>query len=454
MSYTLITDGFISVRGIAAAQHKNRIILPMKEHQEIDLPLDIIKPDGSFDLYDDIQNRFQIEYKSKSKKLIIRGNRWIGHVPLNDQYALSIDTRVPVFNIERVLSRNSFKTAETIQYTHSYLSTPIRAKSLFDVLTDSFLKALDKIKQDGLIKNYRNEKKISPSPAGRIDPLRTYYISRSAGSPTASCTTYIRTEDTLENQIIRFALECLQSYYYMMQNFNNDISRFARIDSFYACYKRVSLPNMSNLSFNSLAETVNRLPFHRDSYTDALRLAYLIVSGQSVSLRGEGGVAILPAILIDMSEVFEGYVRDILSLNLSHHNLKILDGNKTAPVGAAVPLFSSFFANGSPPNATPDIVVNGKGTTEIVIDAKYKPVKNLPDRADINQIICYAQRYNSQKAMLLYPASNSFDTHVTFIGTIGDISVYKGMFNLSANDLLAEEKCFSEAVEKLIIQRD
>lgn len=442
---------FLSNRGITAAKHKKREVLLMVEHQEINLPLDIIKPDGSFDLYEDIQSRFQIEYKAKYKKLIIRGSRWIGHVPINDRYALSIDTRMPVSNIERILSRSPFKIAETIRYTHSYLSTSIRAQSLFDVLTDQFLDTLDIIRHDGLIKNYRREQRISPSPTGRIDPLRTSYISHFFGKISAVYSTYTRTEDTLENQIIRFALECLQSHYYTMHESSNYISRLSRISNHYMHFKNVSLPNKSNITSDSLALTISKLPIHKDSYADTLRLAQLIVSGQSISLRGEGGLAILPSILVDMSEIFEGYVRDVLANKFSNPNVSVLDGNKAAPTGAALPLFSTFFVRGTSPNATPDIVVNDKSTTKLIIDVKYKPVKKLPDRADINQIICYAQRYNAPKVMLLYPASSHNDIPVTLLGTIGDISVYIGLFNLSAHDLPAEEVHFTKAIEGLTI---
>ncbi len=431
--------------------NKNRIFLPMQEHQEIDLPLDIIRPDGSFDLYEDVQNRFQIEYKAKTKKLIIRGSRWIGHIPINDRYVLAIDTRVPVSNIERVLSRSPFKAAETIRYNRAYLPTSIRAQSLFDVITDQLLNALDMIRQDGLIKRYRREKRISPSPAGRIEPLETYYISRSSGRPTASYSTFLRTEDTHENQIIRYALECLQSHYNMIQEAYKDISRLSRINYFHTYFKHVSMPNMSSLAIDSLVLTINKLPFHRDSYADVLRLAHLVISGQGISLRGEGGLAILPTIVVDMSEIFEGYVREVLATKLSQPHLSVLDGNKSAPIGAAMPLFSPFFISCDPPKATPDIVINSIDKTELVIDAKYKPVKKLPDRADINQIICYAQRYKTNKAMLLYPRSKPDDIPISLIGTIGDISVYKGLFNLSAIDLLSEEDIFTKAIERLII---
>ena len=451
MNNSSVAIGLLSENGINFMQNMKRQILPMEEYQEIDLPLDIIRPDGSFDLYEDVQSRFQIEYKSKSRKLIIRGSQWIGHVPINDRYTLAIDTRVPVSNIERVLSRCPFKTVEKIRYNRAYLPSSIRAQSLFDVLTDQLLHALDMISQDGLLKCYRREQRISTSPTGRIDPLRTCLLSHYSGRPTASYSKYIRTEDTPENQIIRLALECLQSHYNTEHETHIDINRFSRINYYYAYFKHVSLPTISNLAVDSLVLTINKLPYHRDSYADALRLAHLVISGQGISLRGDGGLAILPTILVDMSVIFEGYVRDVLASNLLHPNLSVLDGNKNTPIGAAVPLFSSFFIKCEPPKATPDIVVKSENKTELIIDAKYKPVKQLPDRNDINQIICYAERYNVNKAMLLYPMSNPSDIPITLLGTIGDISVYKGLFNLSAIDLSAEEDSFTKAVERLIV---
>ena len=131
--------------------------------------------------------------------------------------------------------------------------------------------------------------------------------------------------------------------------------RAARLGNAYAQFEHVGLPTADELSETSIARYVDRLPHHRESYVDALRLAHLIVANVGLALRGEGGVAILPAILIDMSDVFEGYVRSVLRRHLNDEERRVLDGNKEGLDGAKRPLFEPFDLQGNSPAATPDI---------------------------------------------------------------------------------------------------
>ena len=100
LAETLATQGYETTG-------TDRQEIPIVEHGEAVLPNDIIRSDGSFDLYDDVQTKFEIEYKRRQKRLIIRGGGWVGYVPLNDRYALRIDTRVPVTNLEQIISRST-----------------------------------------------------------------------------------------------------------------------------------------------------------------------------------------------------------------------------------------------------------------------------------------------------------------------------------------------------------
>jgi 5-methylcytosine-specific restriction enzyme subunit McrC len=454
VSNLLAAGKLLAGRGLLASRHKSRERLPMEEHEDIPLPTDIIRSDGTFDLYDDVQTRFQIEYKAKAKQLVIRGSRWIGHVPINDRYVLSIDTRVPVSNIEQVLARSPFKAAETIPYSHAYESTLLRAQSLFDVLTDQFLHALDVVRRDGLLKVYLEEKRISASPTGRIDPLKTRLLTLARGRPTASYSAYYRTEDTQSNRVIGFALICLRSHYNDSPQSAGTGQRLARITNTLAHFEHISHPTVQDLKIDTFVHIISNLPSHRESYADALRLAYLITNGESIAVRGEGGLAILPAVLINMSEIFESYVRSVLDLNLAKVGFSVLDGNKFGDLGAGVSLFDPFYMGGDGPEATPDIVVKDSAGIQLIIDVKYKPIKKkLPERPDLNQIVCYGQRYGAKKVMALHPASRPDDPPVTTLGKVGDTMVYLGLFNLSAPNLADEEVEFAKKIGELLSER-
>lgn len=436
-------------RGIVGAQYQERKRIPLREYEECELPADIINPDGSFDLYEDVQNRFRIEYKAKEKRLYLRADRWVGHIPLNDRYVLDVDTRVPVENIERILSRTSSRAPEVIRHVHAYRTTPDRPRNLLDILTDQFLHALDVVRSDGLLKQYVRRAAVSASPIGKIDPYRTAILSGTRGAPTASYSMFSRTEDTAPNRIIRLALERLTADY-RQHDANDEAGRSARLGNAYAQFDHVGHPTVAELSPTAFARYVDRLPRHRESYVDALRLAYLAIADMGLALRGEGGIAILPAILVDMSNVFESYALSVLRSSLNDDTRTVLDGNIEGDNGAKRRLFEPFSLKGSNPPITPDIVVQSGEQVELVIDAKYKELKGLRDRGELNQVVCYGERYGCRKVMLLYPTASPHKQRVTLVGNVGDIAFYQGAFDLSAERLDAEEAAFAAEVRSLL----
>lgn len=441
--------GALQGRGIAGARHRARERIQMTEHEERELPADIVRGDGSFDLYDDVQNRFQIEYKARRKRLYLRADRWVGHIPLNDRYVLDIDTRVPVSNIERILARTPGTKTETIRYTHAYRTTTERPQSLLDVLTDQFLDSLDRVRSDGLLKEYARRERTSAAPTGRVNPYRSAVLSMLRGTPTASHVMFFRTEDTAPNRVVRLALERL-SVDYRRHNPKDETGRAARLGNTYAQFEHVGLPTTDELSTASFARYIDRLPHHRESYVDALRLAHLIIANVGLAMRGEGGVAILPAILIDMSNIFEDYARNVLRRHLTDDERRVLDGNKGGANGAKRPLFEPFDLQGTSPSATPDIVIEKGADVELVIDAKYKPLKGLKDRGELNQVICYGERYGARKVMLLYPTVPKHGHRITLVGKVGNIAFYQGALDLGAINLEEEEAVFSSDVHALL----
>jgi 5-methylcytosine-specific restriction endonuclease McrBC regulatory subunit McrC len=158
-----------------------------------------------------------------------------------------------------------------------------------------------------------------------------------------------------------------------------------------------------------------------------------------------------------MEAVFEEFTRRVLArpgegiLN----SYRILDGNKGTPSGGARPLFSHF-TGGAPNvnnvNATPDIVITSEEGSDchLIIDAKYKLCPAQPDRDDLNQVAVYGLTHSCYKVALLYPFRRKDDAIVRYIGTIGNIRIYKVMMDLGAESIEAEEEKFRMAVGNLV----
>lgn len=442
----------LAKQGLTRSQSEERLEILMVEHGEAILPNDIIRPDGSFDLYDDVQTKFEIEYKRRQKRLIIRGGGWVGYVPLNDRYALRINTRVPVTNLEQIISRSTSTKIEVLgRYSHVYGHTVEKPQSLYDIITDQFMMALDLIWREGLAKTYQEKRLTSSMPFGRIDPLRTTLQHERSRRPDAVFSAFFRTENFGPNRVLRTALERLNIAYRALENEEKQVKRIRRIRIALGHFDSVAEAADTDLRPEATEQYIRRLPEHRTAYNDALRLAQLIINDVGFALREGRGLATLPVVLVDMADIFENYAREVLKQELAAStSLNVLDGNISGAEGAKCILFNRFDLEGNSPSATPDIVIEADGKTLAVIDVKYKPSKKIPDRAEINQIMCYGARYACNKVMILYPQLVKNQEPVCSLGMIGTTQILRASLDLQAVDLPAEERSFVAAIQKKI----
>ena len=180
-------------------------------------------------------------------------------------------------------------------------------------------------------------------------------------------------------------------------------------------------------------------------------VAQLIIFDVGLSIRSAGKAAILPSILIDMSKVFEEYMRVVLARGLSDDpRISVRDGNKGGDDGAKTKLFDPVRAGLKNPPVTPDIVINVDDEPKLIIDAKYKSAPDVPDRPDINQVVLYGAKYGASQVMLLHADREEGRDHVELCGDVGAFKVYNGLVDLEAGDIEAEEASFVAQIRALI----
>ena len=141
---------------------------------------------------------------------------------------------------------------------------------------------------------------------------------------------------------------------------------------------------------------LNRLS---DRYRPLVALAQMFLRGYSPDVVSGGGHGF--AVLFDMNELFEEYVG-----RQTRAALKPLGWNVTLQ-GPRRHLARSI--EGEPAFALrPDIVVERDGETRLIIDTKWKRLKEGQNRegvilADAYQMFAYAERYDARDVVLLYP---------------------------------------------------
>jgi 5-methylcytosine-specific restriction enzyme subunit McrC len=152
-----------------------------------------------------------------------------------------------------------------------------------------------------------------------------------------------------------------------------------------------------------------------------------------------------------MAKTFEDYIRRVLAKGLGREaGVIVKDGNIGGDLGAMVRLFDPMSLEITNPKVTPDIVIEVGGVTRLVIDAKYKPAPDLPDRNDLNQVILYGARYNADRIMVLHSGRPAGRSHVEQCGRVGSFDVYNGMIDLNADAMEKEEALFVDAVRAVL----
>lgn len=443
----LATLSSVQGRILSASKELAREILPAVEHETVLLPESLVQADGSLDVYDDVLKLFRLTYQKKRPAIQCSG--LVGYIPLNKNYALEVSTRVPVGNLERLVGvAAGYEPKVLHKYMRKFAHSDERPQALLDVLTDRLLDAIDHIWANGLLKTYLPVVKTGATPTGRLMPFKTEWLSGKTGRPTAVSSSYSRTIDFGPNRVLRHALEKLLARYV---SFGGQRARVLRMKRVLTRFENVERATVSELSPRSISGFIKNLPPYHEHYAEALMLAQLVAFDAGLAIRGGGDAAILPSILVDMSAVFEIYLRRVLSNGLaSDRRLEVLDGNRAGAGGAKLPLFSDVRAGAKNPPATPDIVVTLDGKAALVIDAKYKPAPDLPDRSDVNQVVTYGARYGTVPVMVLHAGRPNGRGSAEYCGSVGDFKVFNGMFDLSAISIHEEEAAFVEAVRAVL----
>lgn len=438
-----------SGRGFAASRQLVRTPIYGAEHETKKLPVDMIRSDGTLDLYSDVGRLFRPVFDSGVPSIQCGG--WVGYIPLNDRYALEVSPRVPIGNLERLIGMAAGYSPRILEnYTRHFSHSGELPASLLDVLADQLLAAFDRVWESGLLKSYERRQRIGSSPFGRIDPFQTAWRSAKAGLPTAVSSAFHRTSDFAPNRILRFAFEKLLARYHG-NNSPSQRRRILRIRQAAARLEDLGRPSRFDLAPEAIARTLRHLPIQHEGYADALMLAQLIVTDSGFSIRGNDGMAILPSIIIDMAKVFESYVRRVLADHFKDDvDVAVWDGNSASPGGAKKALFDPVEAGVKNVPVTPDIVIEVKGSVRLVIDAKYKTAPKQPERGDVNQVVLYGARYGTERVMLLHAGRAESETNVSLLGNVGPYQVYNGRADLNAASIENEEKQLTAAIAALL----
>ncbi len=449
-------DGNAEAEELIAPQGgQRREVFATQEHADTAIPLELVVRHDRLDIYPELLKSGVLRIYSKEGRLFFQAGGWIGFVPINDRVALEIRPRVPIGNLERILSIAGNTSpivlgAHLQQYASSESALP---GSLIDVLAERLSSLVEACWNEGLHFEYRATRRTGQHPRGRLKPFATALERVRSGNALQTVSEqFERTHDTAPNRCIAAAIDHLYAAYSSMKNRTGAramASRLWRAQSFLAGVTRDH--DQAYLS-HGWVRSPELAPASRPSYPATIALAKIVLSGHGIAFRSKSGPVSLPPMMLSMEAAFEDYLRNTLASQAS--GIVALDGNKSAPGGASTHLFHST-PEGSPAKSTrstPDIVCfhQDRPSARLIIDIKYKP-DVTPGRDDLNQVLSYALSYQSSDVVLAYPKKGAQSPHgLQHLGTVSNVRVFTYFFDLGVDDLQAEEALFQTAIARLL----
>ncbi|MFH4963667.1 restriction endonuclease [Gaetbulibacter sp. M235] len=260
-----------------------------------------------------------------------------------------------------------------------------RNYSLLDLYFELFLKEVDYLLEQGLIKKYRRNDGNLNALKGRLDfgkNIQNNVIHKERFFTTHQVYDY----DHLLNQILYKALLVLQTI-------TNNSSLSDNIIRTLGNFPEVKEKEINKGHFDSLV--ANR---KSTKYDEAIKISKMILLNYSPDIKG-GGENML-ALLFDMNKLWEEYVYRVLAKH-QDGNLKVKFQNS-----------EKFWKNKL---IKPDIVISKKNEDDItetfIIDTKWKIIDpKQPGDNDLKQMYAYNMYWDSKRSLLLYPSSTYYET--------------------------------------------
>lgn len=385
----------------------------------------------------------------------------IGLIPLCDEVALWVESRVPINNLDYMVKHFGGVIPDDYSFIRQYLPSPNHSDEMFETIGDAFVSKATAIRLSGLLRSYSDTQNPQGQTSGRIDFAKTMRTYQSRGVDYAAVSFSFRKSPLNEANIgIQFALQYLASALPMESTLRN---RALRELEYYS--KTTGIRHVARKPCYAIAK--KDIPTSRALYFPALTLAESIVSGVDLNMESSSGPLDSINLLVDMSETFERYIRSVLS-GLEHEDgFSVIDGNKMNP---SIYLFEDrieYLPNnvkntvlqpsksGGNNELKPDILIRINGENRLVTDVKYKPIfgNYSAKRSDIEQVVTYATRMSLRYAVTVHPCRCEQKSGIYYSGSIGCVDLFCYLFDLASDDMDREEQMLISSLQTLAMNQ-
>lgn len=346
-------------------------IIDCEEFSEVPIRSSALIRNGELNLDPRIHGKGYLNVALRGGEFVFRADRYVGLIPVTPGLAIRVRPRASISNLSHMVARSAVAPIAIPAYSRGYLPRFEAAADLEHVYTKSLIAGVERVATRGLLKTYVVDE--SPPPwRGRLLASETVRKHFSRGVRYRHEFEH-RTLSVagVENIALREAMLLLRAGLGRGRRSRADMDAINRLlPSF------VRVPDWAGRLSSLVAmlgHRIPRLPLQLGYYRDPLWMAFLVLQSSLPDIGGDGSVS-LDSLIVDVSKVFEAFVRRTLVDRSSARGWVVRDGNMSP---------SSFFTDVGDYQVKPDIVISEGNRPIAVLDAKYKLDPKEGDRYEL-----------------------------------------------------------------------
>lgn len=412
-------------------------IIECEEFSEISVRLASLMQDGELTIDPRIAQKGYLSAAFKAGQVILRTTKFVGMIPLTSDVSVRVRPRASIKNLAYMLGRSQKAPTAISGFTRGYGSKFVRADDVERLFGASLVADAKAIIRRGLIKRYHRPLIRSPWK-GRFLVSETVRRHASKGiNFRHEFDQNVLMTATIDNIAVREALKKIVSWHR-----KNDPRSPTLTEAIIALANFSSVgewpDSLPNLVYSLRTHLAGRVRLRAD-YANALWCSYAILDGSIPDVENDG-TPNLDSLILDVSEVFEAYLRRELSERLGRKGYKVYDGWKRP---------KNFFVDGGRFSVHPDMIIMRDGSVVAVLDAKYKPDVSEQDRYEV---LSFMEVMQVDIGGFVCPARDQETSrHLGVMASGKRMNMLR--FDLASKDPLAEVEKFSINVERMIEQR-
>lgn len=409
-------------------------IIACEEFGAIELGIDRLLVSGEIKLDSRIVEKGFLNISLVKGQVQLRADRYVGLIPLNEQVAIRVTPRAAVANIAHMIVKSGEAPFAIPDFSRGYLPNFEAGDNIERIYCESLVGGLERVVAGGLLKTYIQPP--SPPPwRGRLLVSETVRRHRSRNIKYRGEFDYhTLSYSGPENIALKHAGKLVQDW--LVANKRNG-PLLPRLSAVLRDLEAVpDFDGHLGPLLKDVARSAARLPSQQAYYRDPLWTAYLILQGKVPDLAAEGFVT-LDSLIVDLSRVFEAYIRQILIDRAAPLGWRIVNGDK---------VIYPFFTDGNEYRVKPDIVIIKDGQPIAIVDAKYKLD---PKENDRYEVLAFMDALGVTKGGFILPARPESASRYMGV-TAGGKVLSDVRFDLAAEDLEAEADRLVANLMKLV----